>query len=397
VLVAGISDAGADGLAPAVIALITAAEVLAGGDRHLALFPDVSAERIPIRAAIDPVLDRLRMAREDGHRVAVLASGDPLWYGFGASLRRVFPPEALDFRPAPTSIQLAFAVLGEPWAGAALLSAHGRPLEAILQRILGAPLSAVLTDSVRTPAAIASKLITEGLGGSERCAVCERLGGVEQRIVRTTLEDAAGRTFADPNVFVIWNSAPRRGVPPGLPDGAFSTSGSLITKREVRLQALAELGLTDGTTVWDIGAGSGSVGIEAARWFPGCLVFAAERRASLFSHLEENRRRFPAANLTAAYGEAPEICVDWPDPDAVFVGGSGGRLPELIDLVRTRLRPGGRLVIALATLDHIPVLRSRLPDARLTQIQINRGIPIGEALRLDALNPVFLVCWRRDG
>lgn len=395
VLVVGMSDAGAAGLAESMVDQICTADVLAGGDRHLGFFPDACGERVPIRAEVDAVLERLRQARDDGRRVVVLASGDPLWYGIGASLLRVFGPESLEFKSAPSSFQLAFAAIGEPWTGATVLSAHGRPPAPVISSILGSPLSAVLTDPVNTSAAIASRLLAAGMDGSERCAVAERLGGPDQRVVQTTLEKVAEGTFADPNVLIVWNDSPRTALSPGLPDSAFSTTGALITKREVRLQALAELGLTGTDVLWDIGAGSGSVGIEAARWFPTARVFAIERRPALFAHLEENVRRFPAANYSARLGEAPEDCREWPDPDAVFIGGSGGKLPDIIDQVCTRLRPGGRLVVALATIDHLPLLRERLPDAALTQIQVNRGVPVGASIRLDALNPVFLVCWRR--
>jgi precorrin-6Y C5,15-methyltransferase (decarboxylating) len=184
-------------------------------------------------------------------------------------------------------------------------------------------------------------------------------------------------------------------MPPGLPDEAFSTSARQITKREVRLLSLAELALGPGQVLWDIGAGSGAVGLEAARWQPAATVYAIEKRAEMAQHIRENLRRFPASNFYVAEGLAPAGLAGWPRPDAVFIGGSGGRLAEIISLVRERLNEGGRLVITLATLENLQTVRTLLPTAQVIQLQINRGVPILEMLRFDALNPVFVVTWRK--
>jgi precorrin-6B C5,15-methyltransferase / cobalt-precorrin-6B C5,C15-methyltransferase len=164
----------------------------------------------------------------------------------------------------------------------------------------------------------------------------------------------------------------------------------------VRLLSLAELGLAAGELLWDIGAGSGAVGIEAARSQPSARVFAIERRASFTAHIAENLRRFPAPNLTLVAGEAPAACAALPAPDAVFVGGSGGRLAAIVALARERLSPGGRLVINLATLENLHEARQLLPEARISQVQISRGQPIQAMLRFEALNPIWIVTWRKD-
>lgn len=182
---------------------------------------------------------------------------------------------------------------------------------------------------------------------------------------------------------------------PGQSDAAFSTSAGLITKREVRLLTLVELALGPGEVLWDIGAGSGAVGIEAAQWQPAALVYAAERRPQMCEHIRENLRRFPTPNLRLTEGTAPAVCVDWPDPHAVFVGGSGGEMDALLDEVEQRLQPGGRLVITLAMLENLHAVRQRLPDARVVQAQFNQGVPLQGMLRFKAQNPIFIVTWRR--
>ena len=368
------------------------ADVLVGGRRHLAQFDAFSGEKIAITGKMDALAARLKTARREGARVVVLASGDPLFYGIGGTLRRYFSPDALRIFPAPTSFQLAFAALGEPWHGAATVSAHARPLETVIPQILAAEKSAVLTDKTNTPAAIAARLLAVGLPADARCAICENLGRAGERIIRTTLADVQSQTFVPLNVLVVWNpNPPAAPVPPGLPDEAFSLWRGQITKREIRLLALAELALQPGEVLWDIGAGSGAVGLEAARAQPSAAVFAVEKRAELCRHIAENHRRFPAKNYRWQQGRAPAALADWLDPHAVFIGGSGGSLAEIIAVAKERLRPGGRLVVNVVALENLHLARQLLPDARVMQIQIQRGVPILSLTRFEPLNPVFML------
>jgi precorrin-6Y C5,15-methyltransferase (decarboxylating) len=221
VLVVGLTAAGAEGLPVHLCERIRRADLLVGGKRQLAAFADVPAERLTIEASVEPALSRLYSAWESGKTAVVLASGDPLWYGIGSSLRRRFPPEALEIIPAPTAAQLAFAALAEPWHDAILLSAHGRPFANIIPAVLGAAKAAILTDHQQTPAVIAQALITAGLAPDSRCAVCEQLGGAQQRVVRATLAEIVNSTFDPLNVLIVWNDQPRQPVPPGLPDEVF--------------------------------------------------------------------------------------------------------------------------------------------------------------------------------
>jgi len=430
ILVVGMTAAGAESLPVVLRERILGADVLVGGVRHLGYFSSFGGVTVPIQADLRPVVDQLRAALEAGRRTVVLASGDPLCYGIGASLRRFFPAEALEIIPAPSAFQLAFAALAEPWDDAALLSAHARPLAEVVLRTLTAAKAAILTDHQQTPAAIARALLKAGLSAETPCAVCESLGGPEQRIVRANLGRVTDETFAPLNVFVIWPAkAPsiatsrqedqgasgqqataeeqqtldipqsticnlQFAIPPGLPDEAFATQGGQITKREVRLLSLAELALGPGEVLWDIGAGSGSIAIEAARAQPAAAVFAVERRTVMYQYARENLRRFPAPNLTLVEGIAPQACATWPDPDAVFVGGTGGELEAIVTLAQQRLRSDGRLVINLATLEHLAEARKLLPAARVVQVQISRATPILDMTRLEALNPVFVITWR---
>lgn len=396
VLVVGIHTGGPQGLPPTLQERIESAQVLIGGRRHLDGFPTFSGERVIIAADASVAVDRARRGWEAGERVAVLASGDPLWYGIAATLRKALPPEALEIHPAPASFQLAFAALAEPWHDASLLSAHGRPLADILPHALAASKAAILTDRAQTPAVIAQALLAAGMQAEAACAVCENLGAADQRVRRMTLAEAARQDdFAALNVFVVWNPRPRLPRPPGLPDDAFLTVGGQITKREIRLLTLAELALNAHEVFWDIGAGSGSVAIEAAAGQPTARVFAVERRPEFCACIRHNLAHLDVANVQVVEGSAPEACRNLPDPDAVFIGGSGGRLAELVRMAQERLRSGGRLVANLVTLEHLELLRQRLPTAQITLAQLSRGKAIQSSLRLEALNPVFIVTWRK--
>jgi precorrin-6Y C5,15-methyltransferase (decarboxylating) len=384
------------------LARIQSAALLVGGRRQLSYFPDFKGETLAITTNIEVVVARLQAALRAGAGVVVLASGDPLCYGIGATLRRYLPPEQLEIVPAPSAFQLAFAALAEPWAEAALLSAHARPLSQVVAGVRAAPLAAILTDNHHTPAVIAEALQQAQLAPDSPVAICENLGGPGQRLVRTCLAEVGQQSYAPLNVFVIWprplasTQNPPLPLAPGLPDEAFATSAGQLTKREVRLLSLAELALGPNEVMWDIGAGSGAVSIEAGRAQPTARLYAVEKRATLCEYLQENLRRFPTPNLHWVEGVAPAATTAWPDPDAVFIGGSGGRLAELIGVAQQRLRPGGRLVLNLATLEHLHLARTLLPSARLIQAQFSRGVPILELLRFEALNPIFIVAWQKE-
>ncbi len=443
ILILGMTGAGRASVPATQLARVLQAELLVGGDRQLGHFPDYTGERLSMRQGIGAVARRLREAFDAGRRAVVLASGDPLCYGIGSSLRRTFAAEDLEIVPAPSAYQLAFAALGEPWHDAALLSVHGRPLAEVVRAACAATKAAILTDDLHTPARIAQTLMDAGVSANRPCAICENLGDPEQRIVRTHLADAAGQVFAALNVFVVWpeggiadirypisdsekptsddpsaigyqlsaippsaygyrlSSFPPSdigyrlsAIPPGIPDPDFSTTGGLLTRREIRLLSLAELAIQPGEVCWDLGAGSGAVSIEAACGQPMATVYAVERRGLMCDHIRENMRRFPVPNLHLVEGTAPAVCADLPNPHAVFIGGSGGHLAEMIALVRQRLHPGGCLVLALVTLENLQAARDCLPDARVAQVQVSVGAPILGMLRLEAHNPVFVVSWR---
>lgn len=408
IAILGITDAGTASLLPALAEIVACADVLVGGDRHLAFFPGHPARRIMIRSDMAALAQTLRAEHAAGHKIVVLASGDPLLYGIGSTLRRFFPADALRIYPNVSAVQLAWARIAEPWHDAGIVSAHGRALTPVIDAARRYARLAILTDSDNTPAMIATALLVARLP-NRPVVVCERLGGVDERVIRTTLAALPGQTFDPLNVLLLLPAdgatipvITPRGWSPGAPDDAFVQrvpERGLITKREVRVLSLAALGLRAGDILWDVGAGSGSVAIEAARLVPSARVYAIERDPASLPLIQENCHRFQTENVTLIAGNAPEICVELPDPDAVFVGGSGGLLSAIIATAMARLRFGGRLVVNLATLEGlheaIAAIRAHGEAPEVMQVSIGRGKAIGANTRLQALNPVFIVSTER--
>jgi precorrin-6Y C5,15-methyltransferase (decarboxylating) len=261
---------------------------------------------------------------------------------------------------------------------------------------------AILTDAVHTPAAIARALIEAGMEPVAEAWCLERLGGPAERVQHGTLLECSTWT-ADPlNVLVIQRDlACVRGpaLSIGLPEDDYAHERGQITKADVRVLSLVRLAPRSGDIIWDIGAGSGSVSIEAAGLCaPSGGVYAVEKRAEQVACVRENIRRHRITNVELVVGEAPDALAGLPDPDAVFVGGSGGRLESILDACLARLRPGGRLVLNMATLEGVTAastfLRFRELPFELMQVSIAYGAPIGDGTRLAPLNPVFIVSAR---
>lgn len=402
VYVIGMGAGGREGLSLAAWRRLEEAEVLIGGRRHLAHFPDHPGEKVPIQGPLDALLDLAEARVREGKRVAFLASGDPLFYGIGKQVLRRFP-EALVF-PAPTAFQEAFARLKLPWDGARFFSLHGRPLGGILLEVALSPLSVVYTDPENTPARIARALLEMGHRGF-RAHVAERLGEEDERVRSfPSLEEVAEESFLEPNLLILEATGP---LPPRLgffPDEAFEQrmpKRGLITKREVRLLALGLLRLPPDGVLWDIGAGTGSVGIEAARLAPLGEVYAVEKNPESWPHILENARRFGAYNLVLVRGEAPGALEGLPAPHAVFVGGSGGEMEAVLRASLKALRPGGRLVVAAITLENLLTAYAFLKGTGLPlegfQVQASRIVPLAHYHRLEAQNPIALLAVEKGG
>ncbi|HEY0837685.1 MAG TPA: precorrin-6y C5,15-methyltransferase (decarboxylating) subunit CbiE [Azospirillum sp.] len=387
--VVGIGEDGLDGLSEAALRAVTAAEVLVGGARHLSMVPDAGCERLVWPSPFDALVEELRKRRRV--RVVVLASGDPMLFGVVPVLLRHFAVEEMTVLPGLSAFTLACARLGWARAWVEGLTLHGRPVELLHPAVQpGARILALSTDGT-TPAKVAALLRGRGYGPS-RMVVLEHMGGPRERRVEATADTWPDEPIADLNTIAI-DCAAAPGAPllprvPGLPDEAFRHDGQ-ITKREVRAVTLAALAPVPGQTLWDVGAGCGSVAIEWLRCHAKCNAVAVEHRADRLALIAENAAALGVPNLRLVEGRAPDALAGLPAPDAVFVGG-GLTAFGVVEACWEALRPGGRFVANAVTLEGeaaLFALRERLGGS-LTQVAVSRAAPVGGFTGWQPLRPV---------
>ena len=402
--VVGVGNEGPDSLTARALALVEKAEVLVGGRRLLDFFPHVPAERLTLGARVDEVL-AVAAAQCATRGVVVLATGDPNYFGITRALRRHVPAEALNIVPNVSALQWAFAKAREPWDDATFVTVHGRGLGSLAEAVRGQRKVCLFTDEQNTPAAIARTLLAAALSDYQ-AILCEDLGGPGERVTRLGLEELASRDAHPLNTLILLGpdrpACPVRWTP-GLAEEAFDQRKpklGLITKREIRVLSLARLGLRPDSVVWDIGAGSGSVSIEAARLAPLGRIFAIERNAEDIDIVRANVAKFAVPHVTVMHARAPERLDELPDPDAVFVGGSGGGLREILAIAAARLRPAGRIVVNAITVDTlhetVTVYRELALAHEAILVSIARSKLLLDMMSFEALNPVYIVTAWRD-
>ena len=394
--VIGIGDDGQQSLLPLYRRWIEECELLVGGERHLSFFPGFPGEKRVLAGGLSALVEELR---QEERNTVILASGDPLFYGIGGLLAKKLDVEIY---PHLSSIQLAFARMGEAWQDAAFASVHGRSIKGLAQRIDGKEKVALLTDRENNPAAIARYLLSFGMLEYD-AFVAENLGGEHERTGWYSLEEMADGQFSELNVVILKQRRPGPVWPLGIADEEFAQrkpDKGLITKKEVRLLSLAQLQLHAKSIVWDIGTCTGSVAIEAARIAREGEVYAVEKNADDLENCRRNMAKF-RTDLTVVHARAPEGLDAFPDPDAVFVGGSGGELRELLHLCCTRLRPNGRIVVNAATIETLYEAMQAFAEegfaTSVTQAQLSRSKPILSLTRFEALNPVSIItAWSKQ-
>lgn len=403
--VVGIGLEGAAGLSQPVRQLVAQATLLVGSDRHLSYFLEHPASRI-VLGDLSAALGQIRQELSRHPCIVVLVSGDPLFFGLGRLLLTEFSGAQLTFHPHVSAVQLAFSRIKVPWQDACVVSAHGRSLEQLVQPLQqGVEKIAVLSDPTNTPAAIARLLLSLDLPTHYQFWVCENLGGPEEQIQSLNPATLAGQSFAPLNLVVLLRT-PNPTEPLdlealpclGLPDRTFLSfpdRPGLMTKREVRILALAELALQPGQIVWDLGAGTGSVSIEIARLVSQIHVYAVEKTALGTRLIQQNCQRFGVKSVVSIHGSAPEVFLNLPDPDRIFIGGSGGSLADILEHGQTHLNPKGIIVLTLATLEHLNLalewVKKHGWNYHLLQVQLSRSAPVGALTRLIPLNPVTIL------
>ena len=408
--VIGIGLDGVKGLTDTVKQLINNATILVGSDRHLSYFSNHPAQKLSLDIFFANIED-LEQQLDQGERLAILASGDPLFFGLGRLLLEKIPAKKMQFYPHFSAVQLTFNSLKIPWQDAKFFSAHGRSLEGLASLLQqGEAKIAILTDSHNSPSAIARFYQSLDLPIDYDIWVCENLGGDQEQIYHFPARQIEQITtinkqhFAPLNIVVFLrqnqeNSPVIEDLPClGLPDSAFLSfpdRPGLMTKREIRLLVLGELALQPQQIVWDIGAGTGSVSIEIARICPASTIYAIEKTTMGKTLIEKNCQRMQVTNVVPLQGNAPEILDQLPPPHRIFIGGSGGNLTEILTASQEKLLPGGLLSIALATLENfqesLTWFKARNWNYHLLQLQISRSVPVAELTRFSPLNPVTII------
>lgn len=374
--IVGIGANGLESLSPAARAALESAEVIVGGERHHTLADVFSAERLAWPSPFDALIEKLASMR--GRRVAVLATGDPLWYSVGARIGRAFEPGEIAFHPQLSAFQLAACRMGWSLADVETLTVHGRPTEQMIPFIEPGARLLILTTGAETPAQIANALTDRGYGPS-RLTVLANMDTTDEQRMSGTAETWAGIApdFNTLAVEVLPGPAPQvRSRTPGLPDDAFASDGTM-TKREVRAITLARLMPMRGALLWDIGCGSGSIAIEWMRAARDARAIGIEPRADRRALAAANASTLGAPGLKLVDGKAPEELFNLPSPDAVFIG--GGMSEKTFDAVWSALKPTGRLVANSVTLESEALLldlQARY-GGELSKISIARAEPVG--------------------
>ncbi|SDU18696.1 precorrin-6y C5,15-methyltransferase (decarboxylating) subunit CbiE [Pseudomonas mandelii] len=376
--VVGIGEDGFKGLGKNARRALLGASRIFGGQRQLNLLPAcIRGERQlwPSPFSLDPVL-ALR-----GEPVCVLASGDPMFFGVGASLARQVPDAEMLIQPAPSSCSLAAARMGWPLQEVVTLSLVARPLAALNAQLFSGVRLLVLSNDGQSPAAVAALLRERGFGPS-RLSVLEHLGGANERRIDGVANDWNDPAVADLNLIAIECIAapdtPRLSRLAGLPDSAFQHDGQL-TKRDVRAITLARLAPVPGELLWDVGAGSGSIGIEWMRAHPSCRTLAIESDEGRQLLIEHNRDALGVPGLQLIRGSAPQALAGLELPDAIFIGGGVTR-EGVLDTCWAQLKPGGRLIANAVTLQSEVTLMTwrERHGGELTRIHVAQAQPLGE-------------------
>jgi precorrin-6Y C5,15-methyltransferase (decarboxylating) len=403
VTVVGVGAGGWNDLAEAPRDILRSARVIFGSERQLELLPaEVTGERVrwpsPLLPALPGLLREPRpQPQSEPHEQpenvgprCVLASGDPMFHGIGATLVRLLGAENVRVLPHPSSASLAAARLGWSLAATDVLSLVTGDVASLRRLLNPGRRILVLSRGADTPAEVAAELMDAGYGGA-RLTVLSQLGGPDEQVTAGIARDWANPAGDPLNVIgVDCGDGPASSIVPGLPDEAYGTDGQL-TKREVRAVTLAALGPVPGALLWDVGGGSGSIGIEWMRAHPACRAIAIEPNEGRAATIRANAAKLGVPGLRVVEGRAPEALAGLPTPDTIFIGGGVTR-DGVLETCLAALRDGGRLVANAVTVESEVVLAEayRKFGGELTRLTVSRGSPVGGFTGWRTMMPVTI-------
>lgn len=389
------------------LAMIHEADVLAGGKRHLSFFPEFPGQTIEITKDLPGLVENLKALSAKGRRIVVIASGDPLFYGIGSHLSRQLGKDQVRVYPNINSVAAAFSKINESWHDATVISMHGRSFDKKhIVDFRQQDKLAVLTDRENTPSRI-SALLAERNIKEFRMGVFEQLGTDSESIQWFGPGELVGDKFGEPNLMIFLRQPTDEKIKTqrlylGMPDNLFQHERGLITKAEVRVVTLSKLLLESDSILWDLGAGSGSISIEASLFVKMGQIYAVEKNESRIRDIKENQKQFGVPNLNVVYGAMPEAIEQLPDPDRIFLGGGGQNLVPIIQKSIPRLRTGGIIVINTVLLNNmvgsLDVLEKEGFQTEVLQMQVNVGHEMPWNRMLKSQNPIWMIRgWKERG
>ena len=392
--------------------LIENCDYLVGGARHLSFFPEHKGQTLTITKDLSGLVETLK-SLAGTFKIVVLASGDPLFYGIGATLSEKIPKKWLRIHPNICSVAAAFSKIGQSWHDALILSLHSSPLTGFnFAELQSHSKIALLTSPDRGPDYIARQLQSVGLTGYEIC-VLENIGHPEREKIFwfNTWEALGAGQYANPNIVVLIQRPDNATKNPerdhvshethfGMPDSFFNHQHGLITKSEIRVLSLSKLELTTKEHVmWDIGSGSGSVGLEAALLLPQGKVFAFEKNKDRLKDIGKNKKKLGLTNFLEIQTNFPEGLDNISGPDRIFIGGGGKTLDNIISYSVRHLKPGGIIVVNTVVIENMVAAMKSLTELEMNpemiQVQISRSSTIANGHRLSPINPVWIITGKK--
>ncbi len=422
IYIIGIGIEGKASLSWEALKIIENAGILIGGRRHLAWFREFKGQKVIIGSNLDEVVKALtpNSKLRTLNSTVVLATGDPNFFGIADFLIKKLGKDAVEIIPNVSAMQYSFARIKENWNDARFFSLHGRgrvrSQKDIIDEISAYDKVGVFTDPDNTPSKIAKALLDKGVN-NYRAYVCEDLGTDNEKITEGNLSQITKKRFSPLNVMILIRSqesgvrgqekkfrTPNSQLPTffGIPDTEFSHSKGMITKEEIRVISLSKLKLKADSILWDIGAGSGSLSIEAAMLAGDGKIFAVEKEKERINNIERNKSKFKTANLEIIRKKAPDGLKNLPTPDAVFVGGGGKDIAKILDVCSKRIKRGGRIVVNAITLETLATAADFFQNNKwdVETISVNiaktKDIAVGAyghtPLHIfNAHNPVFII------
>jgi precorrin-6B C5,15-methyltransferase / cobalt-precorrin-6B C5,C15-methyltransferase len=387
-------------ISPLALRAVESADILIGGKRQLSFFRRHRGEKIQLKRGVDAFVKGLGKKLK-GKKTVVLASGDPNFFGIASVFYKTFDRKHISVLPNITAFQGAFARIKEPWDSAVFVSVHGRELSLLDKVVNDEGTFVVYCDSTNSPAKAAEYLISRDKELSRcRTWIFENLGGEDEKVVSGALQRFRKHLSSSLCMMIIkkeW-ALYRPGL--GIPDNEFYHHRGMITKKDVRILSLLRLNLNNKKVLWDVGAGSGSVSVEAAGLCPSLNIYAVERSKERFDELRKNLNKFKTPNINLVYGIAPDALKKLPLPDSVFIGGAGKSLEKILFCVKTKINPGGHVVINCVKMETLyralDLFKKWKWQYDITELHISRLESDRNPEIFRAENPVFILHGHRE-